>query len=564
MTLRPQPIPTIPALTAAAVHAAFPKGNIYVDLRAEFGILFDASLFLDLYPPDGRLVEVAPWRLALVLVMQYMEGLTDRQAADAVRRCMDWKYALSLDLTDPGFDFTLLHDFRDRLLTNTAAQRLLDTLLAACKARGLIKPPGTQRTDSTHVLAAVRTLHHLECILETMHLALNRLTAADAEWVRQRVPAEWFDRYGLRAEQSRLPKETSKREALAQTIGADGYQLLEWVFAAETPEGLRELGAIETLRRVWREQFYRSTIPGHETLRLRALEEKPPGALLIQSPYDLEARYSSKRDTHWVGYKLHLSETCDVDRPDLITQVITTPATTQDSEMGPAIQQDLADRDLLPGTHLLDSGYVDSQLLVSADQQHQIDVVGPPFGSYSRQRLAGQGYDLHAFVIDWEAETAYCPQGQSSVKWTPGHDSSGDEVIRIRFDKAACRACPVRSACTWAKDAPRQLTVRPQAQHVALQAARQRMNTAEFQATYALRAGVESSLSQGTRRFDLRHARYIGQARTQLQELLVAVAMNLARISAWLWDEGLGEQRRPPGQFAQLAPHRLSRQAVLC
>ena len=171
---------------------------------------------------------------------------------------------------------------------------------------------------------------------------------------------------------------------------------------------------------------------------------------------------------------------------------------------------------------------------------------------------------MHAFVIDWEAKTARCPQGHSSVKWTPGHAASGDEVIRIRFDKASCRACPVRSACTWAKDAPRQLTVRPRAQHVALQAARERMNTADFQATYALRAGVESSLSQGTRRFDLRHSRYIGQARTQLQELLVAVAMNLVRIAAWLWDEGLGEQRRPPGHFARLAPQPLSRQAVLC
>jgi transposase len=564
MTLHPQPIPPVPAATAAAVLAAFPKGNIYVDLRAEFGILFDDSLFLELYPPGGRKVEVAPWRLALVLVMQHMEGLRDRQAADAVRRCLDWKYALSLELTDPGFDFTLLHDFRERLVKDTAAQRLLDTLLDACKARGLIKTRGTMRTDSTHVLAAVRTLHHLECVLETMHLALNRLTAQDAEWVRQRVPVDWFERYGLRAEQARFPKETSKREALAQLLGADGYQLLEWVMAPETPECLRDLPAIETLRQVWIQQFYRCTIPGHETLRLRSLDEKPPTALLIQSPYDIEARYSSKRDTHWVGYKTHFSETCDANYPDLITQVITTPATTPDSEMGPAIQQDLADRDLLPGTHLLDSGYVDSHLLVTAHQDHQIDVLGPPLGSYSRQHLSGQGYDLQAFVIDWEAETAYCPQGRPSVKWTPGHDGAGHPVIRIRFDKPTCRACPVRPACTWAKDAPRQLTVRPQEQHVALQAARERQDTAEFQATYALRAGVESSISQGTRRFEMRHSRYLGQARTHLQELLVAVAMNLVRIAAWLWDEPLGECRRPPGHFARLAPQPLSRQTVLC
>jgi transposase len=148
--------------------AAFPKGNLYVALRAEFGTFYDDQLFADLYPPQGRPVEVAPWRLALVMVMQYIEGLTDRQAVDAVRRCMDWKYALGLELTDPGFDFTLLHDFRDRLLTHEAAQRLLDTFLLACKARGWINARGTQRTDSTHVLAAVRTLHRFECVLKAM------------------------------------------------------------------------------------------------------------------------------------------------------------------------------------------------------------------------------------------------------------------------------------------------------------------------------------------------------------------------------------------------------------
>jgi transposase len=133
MSLRLAPLPPIPDVTVAAVRAAFPKGNLYVDLRVEFGTLYTDQLFADLYPPEGRPVEVAPWRLALVVVMQYMEGLTDRQAADAVRRCMDWKYALSLDLHDPGCDFTLLHDFRQRLLTHEAAQQLLDTFLTTCK-----------------------------------------------------------------------------------------------------------------------------------------------------------------------------------------------------------------------------------------------------------------------------------------------------------------------------------------------------------------------------------------------------------------------------------------------
>ncbi len=207
---------------------------------------------------------------------------------------------------------------------------------------------------------------------------------------------------------------------------------------------------------------------------------------------------------------------------------------------------------------------MDSQLLVTAQTDHKIDVVGPTFGSYSRQRIAGQGYDLHTFVIDWEAEQARCPQGHSSVKWTPGLDVSGDPVIRIRFATATCRACPVRSACTWAKDAPRQLTVRPKAQHLAIQAARQRQETAEFKAQYAMRAGVESCISQGTRRFAMRRSRYVGLIGTHLQQLLVAVAMNLVRVVSWLWNETGGEQRRPPGHFARLAPRPLSRKALVC
>src|SRR5919198_3486223 len=251
MALRPQSLPPVPEATAAAVQAAFPKGNPYVALRAEFGALYDDQLFADLYPAQGRPVEVAPWRLALVLVMQYIEGLTDRQAADAVRRCMDWKYALSLDLHDPGFDFTLLHDFRQRILAHEAGQRFLDTFLAACKARGWIKARGTQRTDSTHVLAAIRTLHRVEGVLEAMHYALNQLSAAEPTWVQQHVSPEWYTRYGLRSDAMRLPKEASKRDTLAVQIGAEGYQLLDAVWAATGAPYLRTLPALEALRQIW-------------------------------------------------------------------------------------------------------------------------------------------------------------------------------------------------------------------------------------------------------------------------------------------------------------------------
>jgi transposase len=227
---------------------------------------------------------------------------------------------------------------------------------------------------------------------------------------------------------------------------------------------------------------------------------------LIASPYDPAARYSTKRGIAWVGYKVHLAATCEAGLPHLITQVITTPATTPDCVMGPTIQQNLANRDLLPSTHLLDSGYVDAELLVTARTRHQIEVVGPRFGSYSHQRRAGRGYDLSAFAPDWEATRAHCPQGRTSVKWTPGRDVSGDPVMRIRFDRATCHACPARQSCTWAEDAPRQLTVRPQAQHEAILAARQQQETAEFKAQYAQRAGIEGTHVQGIRRCGLRQS----------------------------------------------------------
>ena len=555
MTWYAESLPPVPDTTAAMVKSAFPKGNLYVDLHTEFGAIYDDAQFADLYAKNrGRRVEVAPWRLALVTVMQYMEGLSDRQAADAVRRCMDWKYALSLELSDPGFNFTLLHDFRERLVRHEGAQQLLDRLLETCKARGWIKTRSKQRTDSTHVLAAIRTLNRLELVLETLRAALNQLSEADTTWVRGWVPLEWYESYGPRAESFRLPKDQSKRDALAVQIGAAGYTLMDAIYSRDDAHPLRGLPDLEVLRCMWMQQYSRCTEPGMEEVRWRQNNEEPPSALRIQSPYDLDVRYCTKRDTEWVGYKTHLSETCDEGYPNLIPPVLTTLSTTPDDVMGPPIQQELAQRDLLPGQQLFDSGYVDAELLVTAQSRHQIEVVGPLSANSGWQSRAATGYGLEAFELDWEAETARCPQGAHSVRWTPGHDVSGDPVVRIRFHGPTGRACAVRSRCTAAKDQPRQLTVRPQAQHEAIQAARQRQEPETFKAQYALRAGVESSISQGVRRFDLRRSRYIGLARTHLQQTINATAMNLVRLADWFRKGKVDQLKRRPGHFARLAP----------
>jgi transposase len=187
-------------------------------------------------------------------VRQYLEGLTDRQAADAVRRCRDGKYALSLEVTDPGFDVTLLHDCRCRVLAHEATPRLLDPFLRPCKARGWLKARGTQRPASTHVLAASRTLHRVECVLEALPWARNPLSDVAPAGVRQHVPPTWDTRDGLRSDQARVPKEASTREALARQVGADGYQLRAWVQTADTPVRLKALPALEALRQIWGQQ----------------------------------------------------------------------------------------------------------------------------------------------------------------------------------------------------------------------------------------------------------------------------------------------------------------------
>ena len=314
MSLHPRKIPPIPEATMRVARAAFPRGNVYMRMRDELGTIYEDHQFAHLFPARGQPTE-SPWRLALTTVMQFAEGLSDRQAADAVRSRIDWKYVLSLELTDPGFDHTVLSEFWRRLLAGNAEQLLLDTLLARVRARGLLKTRGRQRTDSTHVLAAIRALNRLERVGETLRHALNSVAVIAPDWLRTWVPPAWFDRYGPRLDTYRLPKTAAARTALAAVIGADGRRRLQAVDTASDLPWLREVPTVQTLRQVWAEPY--TDPPG--PLRWRERHEMPSPADLITSPYDVEARYCTKRDIAWVGYKVHVTETCEDGQPHLIT-----------------------------------------------------------------------------------------------------------------------------------------------------------------------------------------------------------------------------------------------------
>jgi len=257
MSLRPHVLAPVPEETARVARAAFPKGNPYLTLRDALGTIFQDDDFTDLYSHEGQ-PGLSAWRLALVTIMQFRETLSDRQAAESVRARIDWKYLLSLDLTDPGFDFSVLSEFRDRLLAGSAVERLLDKLLERCRAMGWLKSRGQQRTDSTHVLAAIRVLNRLELVAETLRAALNAVATVAPAWLQTLSPLAWYDRYGRRIEDARLPKDPAEREAYAQTVGEDGFHFLDAVEAATAPQKAQDLPVIATLRRTWQRHYDRT------------------------------------------------------------------------------------------------------------------------------------------------------------------------------------------------------------------------------------------------------------------------------------------------------------------
>jgi transposase len=547
MSLQPEPAGPIPDETARVARAAFPKGNVYMQMRDVLGAVYDDASFSRLFAVRGRPAE-SPWRLALVTVMQFAEGLSDRQAAEAVRARIDWKYALGLELTDPGFDFSVLSEFRARLIDGPAELLLLDALLTACKARGYLKLRGRQRTDSTHVLGALRVLNRLERVAETLRAALNAVAAEAPDWLQAIAPPEWFDRYSRRVEDYRLPRGNEAREEYAVVVGADGMRLLEAIDGPTAPPTLLRLPAVEVLRRTWVQQYV--TMAG--VLQLREPKNMPPASAQVESPYEPEARYGTQRDRGWIGYKVHTSESCDDDRPHLLTHVETTIAPATDVEQLAAVHRGMAARDLLPGEHLVDAGYVRGPNLVASQREHRVDLIGPIYEDHQWQAKAKQGFDVAHFRVDWDAQRVTCPQGKASVRWGEPETARGRTMVAVGFSAADCTACPTRALCTRAKTGTRNLTLQSRAEHEAIQAARQRQQTTEFAAQYAPRAGIEGTLSQGIRAFGLRKARYRGLAKTHLQHVATATAINLVRLDDWL--NGAPRATTRISAFAALAP----------
>jgi hypothetical protein len=382
-------------------------------------------------------------------------------------------------------------------------------------------------------------------------------------------------RYGTPMTSWRPPESEARREELAIVYANDGYALLEAVYHPSSPPWLRELPALDVLRRVLLQNYTRTiTGDGREVIRRREKEPDgdglPPGHARIASPYDLDARWGAKREEFWLGYKLHITETCDdapactcrpgaqssghdkgcahLTAPNLITHVATTDATVTDNQMTGLTHEDLAGKNLAPGRHYLDSGYLSAALVVSALTTWGIALIGPLLADTSAQARAGAGYARADFTVDYDAKTVTCPQGKTSASWSPCTQHGKDAIVAT-FSARDCGPCPARAQCTTSGARRRHLTLPPRDLAQAQAAARAAENTIPFQADYARRAGVEGTMHQAASH-GARRARYRGLPKTRLDHVYMACALNLLRLEAF-WT-GTPLDRRRTSHLARL------------
>jgi len=546
MSIRPRLGAEVPELTARVARASNPAGTTAMWVRDRLGGLWTDEDFAGWYPRDGR-PGISPAQLATVCVLQFLPGLSDRDAAGAVRCRIDFKYALGLDLDDPGFHFSVLGDFRERLLEEEGrADRLLDLALARLKEAGLVRDRTSQRTDSTHVLAAVRDLTRLELVTEAVRAALEELARTAGHALESLADDDWGRRYGRPV---RLGKNPTRPKTRMNQAGADARRLIGHL-AASFP-GLLRGPQVQALRQILVQNYYWDPAG-----RLRWRDDEgdaglPPSAARIVSPYDLAARYSRRGPvTRWTGYLAHVTGTCADDRTDVITDVATMPAASDDRQALAGIHARLERRGLLPAGHLADGGYTSLVHMERAGREHQVTLAGPLPGNRTRQHRDQEGYARDDFRIDFDRQEVTCPQGQVSKGWHGPYPTSSPDagpLIVARFTKAQCQPCPVRAACTTSGDGKRTVGFPPRELYQLQLRNRADQQDPAWRKRYAVRSGVEGTVCELANGHGMRHCRYRGRPKAHLQHVLTAIAVNIERLSHL--PPGHSTSPRPPTAF---------------
>src|SRR5512139_1326043 len=394
----------IPADTARIGQAILAEGNAYRLVAEQVSDFVSLADFSELYSEQGR-GAICPITLALVTIFQFLENVPDRVAAEWVVTRIDWKYALHLPLTALGFHFSDLSNFRARLLEHGAERLVFEKILNWVRARGLLKKHGQQRSDSTHIVGCVERLSRLELAWETLRVGLRALQAVAPDWYVEVIPAVFHAAYVDRHSDWRLSPAEAAREL--QQVGGDGFWLLDRL-NEPTPEAVRLLPELVTLRQVWVQQFERQ--PDSQPVKVRSSRRRGQGKDTLVSPHDPQARWSEKRGQSWLGYRLEVTETAEDDvSTQFITDIDSVAANVYDSETLKAIQTRLISRDLKPTQHYVDEGYTSGANLVHSAQRG-IELLGPV-----SLDTAGKppGYCQSDFDVDFEAQQATCPMGKT-------------------------------------------------------------------------------------------------------------------------------------------------------
>jgi transposase len=510
MTLHPRDPFALPTDIAAIGAAVLPSTNPYRLVGDQLADLLTDIDFAPLYTNHGR-AAISPALLALVTILQYLEDVPDRQAAELVRVRLDWKYALHLPVTDLGFDFSCLCYFRRRLVTHQQEQALFDLVLARIRSLGLIKQRGKQRTDSIAVVGAVRELSRLELVSETLRLVLRTLEQTAPLWAQRELPASFREQYVRRVQDYRL-SEAERQLALQQT-GQDGAWLLERLGTA--PPEAAAAAAVGILRHVWEQQYCQQE--GVVSVRADTVDCTE----LVVTPHDPGVRVGEKRGHTWRGEKAHVTETAEPDRPNFITDVTTTGASEVDSGALATIRTRERGQGLLPSEQYVDAGYVTGRQLAESTAEG-IALLGPALPDTSPNT-----FKIADFALDWEAHEARCPAGQTSVKWRPKTERDGSTAVQIQFAAATCAVCPLKPQCT-AGASGRSLHIN---EHHALVAARRaEAQTETFRHKLWARSAIEATLSELVRAHGFRRHRYRGDRKRHAENLWKATACNLKRL----------------------------------
>lgn len=403
----------------------------------------------------------------------------------------------------------------------------------------------TQRTDSTHVLAAVRDLTRLELITEAVRAALEEIAGTAPHLLDALVDEEWGRRYGRPV---RLGKNPTRPKTRILATGNDALRLLEHLYqhGAARTSGPR----VQSLHQIM-VQNYHHDAAGRLLWRTDEDDEPgpPPSSRAIVSLHDTSARYT--RHGHiisWKGFSAHLTETCSPDAPNVITDVATT---THDSQVLPGIHTRLRRRGLLPAEHLVDSGYTSLVHLDQAARQHKVTLTGPLPGNPTRQNRRGEGFSRDDFHIDYDRQQVTCPQGQVSRGWHVPYPTSSPTAAPLtvaRLANGRCRPCPVRAQCTTTADSARTVGFPSRELRDLQLRVRTEQQTPEWKARYAVRSGVEGTVNEFAHEHGMRRWRYRGQAKAHLQHVFTAIAVNIERLSGRPATENPSPPR-PPTAF---------------